>query len=625
MTRKSRAASLLTLALVLGGSVPATALALLDFNHVDEAPQAVITGTTASVTNVTNLNSAGEANFDDVYEGWFACDTATPGGSTGPTIHSLLTSSSTLVGFAFTPPMENGTWNCRSLGATGSSVNLSSANVWDSTSSTFVSYSTRAGSFPHIAYFGAYVAKGQVPATSNMRIVTPLTSEYYPPTPDTLAPTVSGALLDSNGTTLTITFSEDMKAATAPTGFQVFKNALSQTLTAGNLSQGTRTLVLTLTSPMFQSDVLELRYAQPGNGVEDVAGNDLVSFGAPNGAAVAITNNSSQTAPVQGSPSVTTNPSFSLAGNSVTNVQNPTWTGVSGFTVRHYIVACTQQKTAVLTAVSPTTPATQFCRPLYTDNTGTTNATNLLTAVANVSSGGTTSYAPYDPLVHGGYIAIVSLASNVNNTSFGVSSATQTYVDSASLAPAVVQTPYTGPIVQAPGALKPVASGSKLVLDGSNLTGVSKVTIDGKDASGKLNSEGKLEITVPKGLASGTYDLVITSDSGLLTVQDAIRVSGSTVSGEEPTPSTRLKEDDTVKVYVFNVVGAGKVQIMHNGIEVAWVNTNDPDDAKILNDYLVRTLELLNGKNIIEIYVNGVRIDRKAYTKVSDEDSSSRT
>jgi hypothetical protein len=614
MIRKSQAASLLTLALVLGMSAPAQALATLPFDQVDEAPQAVITGSTATVANVTNLNSAGEANFDDVYEGWFACDTATSFGFTGPTIHSLLIENSTLVGFAFTPPTEVGTWNCRSLETTGSSVNLSSANVWDSTSSAFVSYSTRAASFPHIAYFGAYVTEGQVPATSNVRIVTPFTREYSPPAPDTLAPTASGALLASDGTTLTITFNEDMKAATAPSGFQVIKNAMSQTLTPGNISQAGRTLVLTLTSPMLQSDVLELWYAQPGNGVEDVAGNDLASFGGPNGSPVAITNNSSQTGQVQGGvPSTTSNPSFSLVGNSVTNVQNPTWTGVSGFTVRHYIVACTQQKTAVLTAVSPSTPATQHCRPLYTDNTATVNATNLQTAYAST---GNSVFVPYDPTVHGGYIALVSLATNGANTSYGVSTATQTHVDSASLAPAEATTPYTGPIVTPPAAVS-FRPGGKAVLPGSNLSGVSKVSVAGLDADVKINSAGELEITVPSSLKPGVYDLVIVSDSGTLTVQDGIRVaagSSSVGATSEARPSTKLKEDNTVKVWVFDVVGAGKVQIKHNGKEIAWVNTTDSSDSKLTSGYLVRTVDLAPGKNVIEVFVDGVRVDRKAYS-----------
>lgn len=179
-------------------------------------------------------------------------------------------------------------------------------------------------------------------------------------------------------------------------------------------------------------------------------------------------------------------------------------------------------------------------------------------------------------------------------------------------------TPYTGPILQTPGAVAPVAQGSKVVIPGSNLSGVSKVEIGGVDAKVVVNSAGELEITVPVGLAAGTYDLVVTSDSGRLTVQDGIRVSGSAAVSEtnESTarPSTKLKEDNTVKVYVFEVVGAGKVQIMFNGKEIAWVNTTDPNDSKLLNEYLVRTLELVDGKNVIEVFVDGERERRTVYS-----------
>jgi hypothetical protein len=229
----------------------------------------------------------------------------------------------------------------------------------------------------------------------------------------------------------------------------------------------------------------------------------------------------------------------------------------------------------------------------------------------------------YNPVTHGVNFLALTFAFSSGNP-YAVATAT---VQASASSPESVSTPYTGPIVQAPGAVRPVASGTKMVLEGSNLSGVSKATIGGKDASVKVNSSSELELTVPAGLEAGTYDLVISSDSGLLTVQDAIVISGSAIATETiqstARPSTKLKEDNTVKVHVFNVVGAGKVQIMLNGEEVAWINTNDPDDSKLLNEYLVRTLELADGKNVIEIWVNGVRIDRKAYTKKIDDDMSS--
>jgi hypothetical protein len=228
-----------------------------------------------------------------------------------------------------------------------------------------------------------------------------------------------------------------------------------------------------------------------------------------------------------------------------------------------------------------------------------------------------TNFVDFDSSVHGSHISLFSYA-RYTSTLWGVASATQQF-QSGSAAPVQVETtPYTGPIVQAPGALRPVAAGTKMVLEGSNLSGVSKATIGGKDASVKVKSTGELELTVPAGLEAGTYDLVISSDSGLLTVQDAIVISGSAIVTETiqstARPSTKLKEDNTVKVWVFDVVGAGKVQIFHNGKEIAWVNAIDPSNPKLTSGYLVRTVDLAPGKSVIEVYVDGVRVDRKAYS-----------
>lgn len=314
----------------------------------------------------------------------------------------------------------------------------------------------------------------------------------------------------------------------------------------------------------------------------------------------------------QASGTLNSMPSFSLSDGIVTFGAPSSWS--AGSQVTDFLVACTSARSATITP-APSSTLTTGCRPLYADSALSAPVTNLATAYVNPPGG---VARPYDPTVEGGYIAIISIA-NYINPSFAVSTATQTYVDTSMSPPVVEATPYTGPIVQAPGALRPVASGARVVLEGSNLSGVSKATIGGRDASVKVNSAGELELTVPAGLAAGTYDLVITSDSGVLTVQGAIRVSGSAAVSEtnESTarPSTKLKEDNTVKVHVFGVVGAGKVQIMFNGKEIAWVNTADPNDSKLLNEYLVRTLELVDGKNVIEILVDGKRVDRKAYSR----------
>jgi hypothetical protein len=175
--------------------------------------------------------------------------------------------------------------------------------------------------------------------------------------------------------------------------------------------------------------------------------------------------------------------------------------------------------------------------------------------------------------------------------------------------------PYTGPVVESSGTLSSVTRGSKLSLEGSNFTSVTKVTIDGKDAKVSVVSDDLMEITIPTDLANGTYSLVITSNSGELTVQDAVRVANTAgLLGEGATASTKMKDDGTAKVWIFDLVGAGKVQIFVNGKEIAWVNATDANDSKLFNGYLVRTVELAEGKNVIEVLVDGERVRRVSYS-----------
>ncbi len=186
----------------------------------------------------------------------------------------------------------------------------------------------------------------------------------------------------------------------------------------------------------------------------------------------------------------------------------------------------------------------------------------------------------------------------------------------------VAETPpsYTGPMITPPAGVIAAGAGGKVTIPGSRLGGVSKVEIAGLDAQVVVNSDGSIEITVPAGLAAGVYDLVIVSDSGRLTVQGAIRItgaaSGATASGVagEARPSTRMIAENTVKVWVFDAVGAGKVQIKLNGREVAWVNAASAADPKLRDGYLVRTLTLAAGKNVIEVYVDGERVSRRVAT-----------
>jgi hypothetical protein len=77
------------------------------------------------------------------------------------------------------------------------------------------------------------------------------------------------------------------------------------------------------------------------------------------------------------------------------------------------------------------------------------------------------------------------------------------------------------------------------------------------------------------------------------------------------------------KMYAKNPIGQGKVQFYLNGREVAWIRAVDETDPKLRLvtegpmagiGYLVRTVNLVAGKNALEIYVEGERLRRTAYT-----------
>lgn len=84
----------------------------------------------------------------------------------------------------------------------------------------------------------------------------------------------------------------------------------------------------------------------------------------------------------------------------------------------------------------------------------------------------------------------------------------------------------------------------------------------------------------------------------------------------------RLPGNTQAKLYAKSVVGVGKVQFFFNGREIAWVRAVDASDPKLRvitsgpmtgANYLVRTVDLQIGKNVLEIYLDGERIRRTAY------------
>ena len=187
--------------------------------------------------------------------------------------------------------------------------------------------------------------------------------------------------------------------------------------------------------------------------------------------------------------------------------------------------------------------------------------------------------------------------------------------------------PYYGPTATGYSVKSP-AIGQSVTLFGERLDLVASVTIDSIEASITSQSSSSLTIVIPKLLQPGLKDLVIRSSLGALTVQGAFNVLAE-VDASENAPesasaisvrgSTKKLTDSKAKIYAKDLVGAGKVQIFFNGKEIAWVRATSETDSKLRTangaHYLVRTVELIKGrKNVLEVYVDGIRVKRVAYS-----------
>jgi hypothetical protein len=185
---------------------------------------------------------------------------------------------------------------------------------------------------------------------------------------------------------------------------------------------------------------------------------------------------------------------------------------------------------------------------------------------------------------------------------------------------------YSGPILSGlPGDGIAVTAGETISLAGSELADISKVTINDLSADIVSLNQNQIQLKVPIDLEAGSYDLVLTSGQGVLTIQGAIRVEAgavdATISKGQWTRA-EINEDGNisfVKMYAKNPVNAGKIQFMVNGREIAWVRATDETDPKLRTRsngelYLVRTVTLQPGKNALEIYIDGERVWRAAYT-----------
>lgn len=174
---------------------------------------------------------------------------------------------------------------------------------------------------------------------------------------------------------------------------------------------------------------------------------------------------------------------------------------------------------------------------------------------------------------------------------------------------AVAPPSYDGPVFEVSNRL--VRPGDTLTLTGARLDSVTSVRVGGLAVEVRVVGSNHIELTLPAALAAGSHDLVVLSSFGTLTVQGALVVAAQATKAS-PRVVIRPMSDSTVKLYVFDLVGAGKFTIEVAGRQLAWVNANDAEDSKLRVSaegvpYLVRTLSAEQAYGL-DLRLNGLAL-----------------
>ena len=148
--------------------------------------------------------------------------------------------------------------------------------------------------------------------------------EFDAGVPDTTRPTLQSASINTAGTTLTRVFSEPVNTGSGDNaGWSITAGggAVTGSYASGT---GTATILYTLSRTVNVGEAVTTSYTQPGNGVEDLADNDMLTTTIP----VLVTNNSTQ--------GEVAAPEFAPVGGSHFGTQNIAITSATSGTTIYY-------------------------------------------------------------------------------------------------------------------------------------------------------------------------------------------------------------------------------------------------------------------------------------------------
>ena len=184
-------------------------------------------------------------------------------------------------------------------------------------------------------------------------------------------------------------------------------------------------------------------------------------------------------------------------------------------------------------------------------------------------------------------------------------------------------TPFDGPVITTDFSGDSFTVGENVTISGTGLDDISSVRFGDTEAS-VTASENSASFVVPD-VEPGPYTLTIESSNGSIGLQQQVTVlaSGEVVIGDEADETkgwTSKLNVSEVKMYAKNIQIGSKYQFFVNGEEIAWVRKNSETDIEGSNlrqalgtDYMVRTVELMPGKNALEVFIDGTRVWRAAY------------
>jgi len=208
---------------------------------------------------------------------------------------------------------------------------------------------------------------------------------------DNVSPTLNGAVLAANGTTLTLTFSEALNATTAAaSAYAVTANGGAITVSSAVVSGST--VVLTLATAVDQGRTVLVSYTDPtssndSSAVQDSAGNDTATF-----TSQSVTNNSTNIT-VPGRPGTAT----AVAGNAqaTVTVSAPT---TGGTPTSYTVTASPGSATCTVTGASGSCTVTGLTNgTAYTFTSSAINISGTSVETSTASSAVTPS-APAAPV-----------------------------------------------------------------------------------------------------------------------------------------------------------------------------------------------------------------------------------